>query len=103
MSELNSYINQNKDKFLNELIDLLRIPSVSAQADHNSDTLKAAEFVKEKLLEAGAGHAHIYPTKGHPIVYAEVKVSDAAPTVLVYGHYDVQPSDPDDLWTSPRL
>jgi len=103
MSELNSYINQNKDKFLNELIDLLRIPSVSAQADHDNDTLKAAEFVKEKLLEAGAGHAHIYPTKGHPIVYAEVKVNESAPTVLVYGHYDVQPSDPDDLWTSPAF
>jgi acetylornithine deacetylase/succinyl-diaminopimelate desuccinylase-like protein len=101
MSDLNTYISQNKDKFLNELIDLLRIPSVSAQADHDSDTMKAAEFVKEKLLNAGAQHAHIYPTAGHPIVYAEVKVDEKAPTVLVYGHYDVQPSDPDDLWTSP--
>lgn len=101
MSNTQDFIDKNKDRFLQELIDLLKIPSVSADSKHKEDVKEAAEFVRQKLEDAGADVAKIYPTKGHPIVYGEKKVSDAAPTVLVYGHYDVQPPDPIDLWDSP--
>jgi acetylornithine deacetylase/succinyl-diaminopimelate desuccinylase-like protein len=97
---MKSYIETNKDRFLNELLDLLRIPSISAKTEHKSDMLLCAEAVKNSLLEAGADKAVIYETVGHPIVYGE-KISDPAlPTVLVYGHYDVQPADPLELWHS---
>ncbi len=94
------YQAANKDRFLDELLELLRIPSVSARSEHKEDMVKCAEAIKEKLLAAGADTANIYPTKGHPVVYGE-KITDASkPTVLVYGHYDVQPADPLDLWHS---
>jgi acetylornithine deacetylase/succinyl-diaminopimelate desuccinylase-like protein len=95
------YIETNKDKFVNELFDLLRIPSVSADSKFNTDVYKAAEFIKAKLTEAGADNAEICETAGHPIVYAEKIVDPALPTVLVYGHYDVQPADPYELWHTP--
>ncbi len=95
------YIQENKDRFLTELFDLLRIPSVSADSRHKPDVRKAAEFVVEKLKDAGADVAQIHETEGHPIVYGEKKVEEGLPTVLVYGHYDVQPPDPLDLWDSP--
>lgn len=94
------YQEQHKDRFLNELLDLLRIPSVSARSEHKPDMLNCAEAVKARLLEAGADIVTIYPTEGHPIVYAEKIVDPSKPTVLVYGHYDVQPADPIELWNS---
>ncbi len=101
MSNTQDFIEKNKDRFLEELLDLLRIPSVSADSKHKEDVKKAAEFVKEKLAAAGADVAKVYPTEGHPIVYGEKIISNLAPTVLVYGHYDVQPPDPLELWDSP--
>ncbi len=103
MSEIDVFINENRQRFLDELIDFLRIPSVSAQPKHREEVKEAAEFVREKLVAAGATRCEIFETKGHPIVYGECMVSDELPTVLVYGHYDVQPSDPDELWTSPAF
>jgi acetylornithine deacetylase/succinyl-diaminopimelate desuccinylase-like protein len=94
------YQNKNKDRFLNELLELLRIPSVSARSEHKNDMVKCAEAVKQRLLEAGADMAEIIPTEGHPIVYGEKIVDPSKPTVLVYGHYDVQPPDPLELWHS---
>ncbi len=96
----NEYLEKNKDRFLNELLDLLRIPSVSARSEHKDDMQKCAEAVKSRLLEAGAGKVEIFATEGHPIVYGEKIIDPAKPTVLVYGHYDVQPPDPLELWHS---
>jgi acetylornithine deacetylase/succinyl-diaminopimelate desuccinylase-like protein len=101
MSELKTYIEANKDRFLNELLDLLRIPSVSADPKYKGDVQKTAEAVHLRLKEAGADKVEICPTKGHPIVYGEKIIDPSLPTVLVYGHYDVQPADPLELWTSP--
>jgi acetylornithine deacetylase/succinyl-diaminopimelate desuccinylase-like protein len=101
MSKVNTYISENKERFVNELLDLLRIPSVSADPKFKNDVLKTAEEVKKRLLEAGVDFAECSPTKGNPIVYAEKKVDPSKPTILVYGHYDVQPADPYELWTSP--
>ena len=100
MQAWKDYQEKNKDRFLNELLGLLRIPSISARSEHKEDMKRCAEAVKESLLKAGADKVEIYPTDGHPIVYAE-KISDPSrPTVLVYGHYDVQPADPLELWNS---
>ncbi len=96
-----NFIQNNKDRFLNELLDLLRIPSVSADPKFKNDVFAAAEFVKESLIKAGADTAEICQTKGYPIVYGEKIIDPSAPTVLVYGHYDVQPADPYELWDSP--
>lgn len=98
---MQSYIEANKDRFLNELLDLLRIPSVSTDARHKDDMLKAAHYLSQKLQEAGVDKVEICPTNGHPVVYAEKILGENLPTVLVYGHYDVQPADPLELWTSP--
>jgi acetylornithine deacetylase/succinyl-diaminopimelate desuccinylase-like protein len=97
------YISSNKDRFLSELFDWLRIPSVSADSRHKHDVRKAAEFLLEKFRSAGVGKAEICETKGHPIVFAEKIIDPALPTVLVYGHYDVQPADPLNLWDSPAF
>ncbi len=97
------YIEKNQQRFLDELFELLRIPSVSADSKHKSDVRKAAEYVKTKLLEAGAEKADLVETKGHPIVFGEKIVNPSLPTVLVYGHYDVQPADPLNLWHSPAF
>lgn len=94
-------IEESKDRFLAELFELLRIPSVSADSRHKGDVRKAAEFIVNKLKEAGADTVQLHETKGHPIVYGEKRAGDQLPTVLVYGHYDVQPPDPLDLWDSP--
>lgn len=94
------YQEQHKERFLNELLDILRIPSVSADSTHKSDMLKMAEAVKSAMLKAGADKAEICPTKGHPVVYGEKIINPSLPTVLVYGHYDVQPPDPLELWHS---
>jgi acetylornithine deacetylase/succinyl-diaminopimelate desuccinylase-like protein len=100
MQEWLTYQNEHKDRFLNELLDLLRIPSVSARSEHKQDMITCAEAVQARLNEAGATKTTIYETAGHPIVYGECFVDAALPTVLVYGHYDVQPPDPLDLWNS---
>jgi acetylornithine deacetylase/succinyl-diaminopimelate desuccinylase-like protein len=101
MSTQSDYIQQNKDRFLNELFELLRIPSVSADPKYAPDVQRTADAVKASLLAAGADSAEIIPTPGHPIVYGEKRMGDHLPTVLVYGHYDVQPPDPLELWTTP--
>ncbi len=97
---MNIYLEDNKERFLSELLNLLRIPSISAKAENKEDMVNCAEAVKKSLLEAGAKTATIYQTEGHPIVYAELISNPAWPTVLVYGHYDVQPADPLELWKS---
>tara|TARA_R110002124_G_scaffold195579_2_gene362657 strand:- start:643 stop:2070 length:1428 start_codon:yes stop_codon:yes gene_type:complete len=99
--DMKNYIEKNKDRFLNELLDLLRIPSVSADSKFKNDMLAAAEFVQKSILEAGADKAEIYATPGHPVVYGEKMIDPSLPTVLIYGHYDVQPADPYELWNSP--
>ncbi len=100
MASQKEFLDQNKDHFLNELLDLLRIPSVSADSKYNADVARCAEAVKESLLKAGCDKAEVFPTAGHPIVYGEKMIGENAPTVLVYGHYDVQPADPLELWHS---
>jgi acetylornithine deacetylase/succinyl-diaminopimelate desuccinylase-like protein len=95
------YIDTHQQRFLDELFELLRIPSVSADSRHKGDVRKAAEYLVNKLQEAGVDKVELCETPGHPIVYAEKIVNPSLPTVLVYGHYDVQPPDPLDLWTSP--
>ena len=94
MEAIYNYINAHRERFLEELFDLLRIPSISADPKHKGDVQKAASTVKDHLLKAGVNDARLYPTDGHPIVYGEHMVDPGAPTVLVYGHYDVQPPDP---------
>jgi acetylornithine deacetylase/succinyl-diaminopimelate desuccinylase-like protein len=103
MSQVNQYIQANQDRFLSELFDLLRIPSVSADSKHKQDVRKAAEYVVQKLKDAGADLVELCETKGHPIVFGEKIIDKTKPTVLVYGHYDVQPADPLNLWDSPAF
>ncbi|GHA67813.1 dipeptidase [Pontibacter akesuensis] len=98
---INQYINENKDRFLDELLDMLRIPSVSADAKFKADVQRTAEFVRARLEEAGADKVELVQTAGNPVVYGEKIVDPSLPTVLVYGHYDVQPADPYELWNSP--
>ncbi len=100
MQVWNDYLAENKQRFLDELFELLRIPSVSADSKYKGDVARCAEAVKENMLKAGCDKAEICPTAGHPIVYGEKIIDPALPTVLVYGHYDVQPPDPLDLWHS---
>lgn len=101
MDYLLEQIEKNKDRFLNELLELLRIPSISADSAYKDDVAKTADFVADKLKAAGLDAVEVCPTPGHPIVYAEKIIGENLPTVLVYGHYDVQPPDPLDLWDSP--
>lgn len=96
-----TYLTQHQSRFLEELIDWLRIPSVSADPAFHGDVLKAADYLKVRLEEAGATSVELCPTAGNPIVYGECFAGPDRPTVLVYGHYDVQPADPYELWTSP--
>ena len=101
MKNIQSYISQHKDRFLNELIELLKIPSISADSVYKNDILKTAEAVKTSLEKAGCNTVEICKTDGHPIVYGEKIINKKLPTILVYGHYDVQPADPLELWGSP--
>lgn len=100
MQAWKDYQEKNKERFLEELLELLRIPSVSAKTEHKPDMQRCAEAIKERLLKAGADKVEIYSTEGHPIVYGEKTIDPAKPTVLVYGHYDVQPPEPLELWKS---
>jgi acetylornithine deacetylase/succinyl-diaminopimelate desuccinylase-like protein len=101
MSVVNDFIEKNKERFIQELIDLLRIPSVSTDPDYAPEVARCAEEVKLRLIEAGVDFAEVCQTAGHPIVYAEKITDPSKPTVLIYGHYDVQPADPIKLWNSP--
>lgn len=100
MQKTQDYISEHKSRFIEELMEWLKIPSVSADPKFDGDVANAAEFIKVKLIDAGAENCVIMPTKGHPVVYGEKMIDPAAPTVLVYGHYDVQPADPVELWDS---
>lgn len=101
MQEIKKYVEENQQRFLDELFELLRLPSVSADAKYKEDVFKTAEFVAEKLRSAGADKVELCETAGYPIVYGEKIVDPSKPTVLVYGHYDVQPPDPLELWETP--
>ena len=101
MEEIKNYVLQNKERFINELIELLKIPSVSADSAYSQDVLNTADKVKYFLEKAGCDQVEICETPGYPIVYGEKIIDNSLPTVLVYGHYDVQPADPIDLWDSP--
>ena len=98
MKKVHEYIGVNKDRFLGELFELLRIPSISAQSEHKSDMKRCAEWLAAALVKSGADRADVMPTEGNPVVYAEKIVDPAAKTVLVYGHYDVMPVDPREEW-----
>jgi len=100
MKDINNYINKNKDRFINELIELLKIPSISADPAYKKDVLDCADAVAQAMKDAGAENVEICETKGYPIVYGEKIIDSNLPTVLVYGHYDVQPADPLELWSS---
>ncbi|XWW47523.1 dipeptidase [Fibrella sp. USSR17] len=98
---LATYLTENKQRFLDELFDLIRIPSVSADSKFKDDVRRAAEFVRDRLSDAGLDNAELIDTAGHPIVFAQKIIDPSKPTVLVYGHYDVQPADPYELWDTP--
>ena len=100
MENVQNFISKSKDRFVEELFELLRIPSVSADPAYANDVRKTAEYLADKMKEAGADEVEIFETAGHPIVYGEKIIDSSLPTVLVYGHYDVQPADPLELWDS---
>jgi len=101
MKTIKTYVQENKERFISELIDLLKIPSISADLEYKKDILKTADAIKESLEKAGCKKTEICETPGNPIVYGEHIIDEQLPTVLVYGHYDVQPADPIELWDSP--
>jgi acetylornithine deacetylase/succinyl-diaminopimelate desuccinylase-like protein len=101
MEHIKKFVDDNKQRLLDELFQLLRFPSVSADPKYKSEILKTADFVAKSLAEAGAENVEVCPTAGNPIVYGEKIIDPAKPTVLVYGHYDVQPADPLELWNTP--
>lgn len=101
MKGTQDFIVTNKQRFVDELLDLLKIPSISADPAYVADVRKTAEFIAEKLRSAGADKVQLFETAGNPIVYGEKMIDPSWPTVLIYGHYDVQPADPIELWTSP--
>ena len=98
MEKLNQYIEENKERFLNELFELIRIPSISSEVEHKPDMYRCAEKWKSLLLAAGADKAEVYETEGNPVTYGEKIIDPSLPTVLVYGHMDVMPVDPVELW-----
>jgi len=101
MDKAMNYIQENKERFLEELFEIIRIPSISSIDKHKPDMIRTAEALKDKLIAAGVDKAEVMPSDGNPVVYAEKIIDPNAPTVLVYGHYDVMPVDPIDLWDSP--
>ena len=101
MEEIKKYVETHKERFLEELFELIRIPSISAIAEAKDDMLKTAESIKASLLKAGADLAEVKETTGWPVVYGHKIIDESLPTVLVYGHYDVQPVEPLELWDSP--
>jgi acetylornithine deacetylase/succinyl-diaminopimelate desuccinylase-like protein len=103
MNQTQNFTNSNKDRYLNELLDLLRIPSISADPSYKSDVQKCAEKLAEGMRNIGIDNVEVCPTAGNPIVYGEKMIDQNKPTILIYGHYDVQPADPLELWTSPAF
>ena len=103
MKSLQSYLDSNKDRFVQELFELLRIPSVSADPAYSKDVFKTADFVADSLKTAGCDAVEVCQTKGFPIIYGEKLIDPKLPTILVYGHYDVQPADPIELWDAPAF
>ena len=101
MDTIKQYVQTHKDRFINELIEMLKIPSVSADSAYAQDVIDMANAVKESLLRAGCDVVELCETPGYPIVFGEKIIDPNLPTVLVYGHYDVQPPDPIELWDSP--
>jgi len=101
METIQSYIENNKERFLEELFGLIRIPSVSSVSDHKDDMFRAADYLADQLLKAGADVAQVFKTTGHPVVFGKKTIDPSLPTILVYGHYDVMPVDPIELWDSP--
>ena len=101
MENVKSYLAENKDRFINELVELLKIPSISADSSYKKQVIEAAEAVRTQLEAAGADKTELCETAGFPVVYGEKIIDPSKPTILVYGHYDVQPADPIDLWDSP--
>jgi len=101
MKEVKQYIDQNLDRFLEELFGLIRIPSVSSKSEHKDDMYKAAEYIKNALLQVGLDKAEVMKSEGNPVTYGEKIIDPSLPTVLVYGHMDVMPAEPFDLWQSP--
>ncbi len=101
MNNLKDYVQQHKQRFIDELTALLKVPSISADSAHNQDIINMAEVIRESLQKAGCDTVEICETPGYPIVYGEKIINDSLPTILVYGHYDVQPPDPVNLWNSP--
>ena len=100
MEKVLDYIRSHRDAFVEELFEVLRIPSISAQTEHRGDMVRCAEHLAATLVKAGADHAEVMPTEGNPVVFAEKIVDPKAKTVLVYGHYDVMPVDPREEWTT---
>ncbi len=100
MEQVKQYIEANKERFINELFRLLKVPSISSKTEHKDDMIKTAELIKESLLDAGVDIAEVMKTDGNPVVYAEKIIDKKLPTILVYGHYDVMPVDPLNLWVS---
>lgn len=101
MEAIVRYIDENRQRYIDELIEILRIPSISSSAEHTGEVLRCAEYLRDKMLEAGLTHAEVVLTPGHPIVYGEWLEAPGRPTVLIYGHYDVQPVDPLNEWITP--
>ena len=101
MSKWESYLADNQDRFIDELLDFVRIPSISALPEHAADVQGAAEWVANRMKSAGIEGARVLPTDGHPVVYGEWLHAPDQPTILIYGHFDVQPVDPIHLWTHP--
>ena len=101
MKSAKSYISENKQRFIDELIELLKIPSISANSNYKADVIHTADAVKNSLQKAGCDQVEICETPGFPIVYGEKIIDPNLPTILIYGHYDVQPPDPVNLWDSP--
>lgn len=101
MEHIKNYIEENKDRFFDELFGLIRIPSISSIAAHKGDMIKCAEYWKEIILAAGADKVEVMPTDGNPVVYGEKIIDPSLPTVIVYAHYDVMPVDPIELWNNP--
>ena len=98
MEQIKNYIEENKERFLDELFDLIRIPSISSESEHKPDMYKAAEYWKKAMLDAGVDKAEVFETNGNPVTYGEKIIDPKLPTVLVYGHMDVMPVDPLELW-----
>ena len=101
MENILSYIDQNKDRYLTELKELIAIPSVSTNKENTGDIRRCADWIADHMRSIGLDKIEIFPTAGHPVVYAEWLGAPGKPTVLLYGHYDVQPPEPLELWTSP--